>query len=101
MEKLSLDKITSAYFEMDQMIHIHFNGGAEKIAGRVTELNEIDQYSPLERVPFSVVFQTEPKPTASPQGIYPVEIGEGRIIDLFLVLIGHDKNGIRYEAIFS
>jgi hypothetical protein len=53
-----------------------------------------------QRAPFSIVFRGPVRPVF-PQRIYPIahrELGE---FDLFLVPIGPDGAGMRYEAVFT
>lgn len=52
------------------------------------------------RRPFSLVFRG-PKEPLLPQGIYPVACGELGTLELFLVPIGYDEKGLRYQAVFT
>ena len=52
------------------------------------------------RVPFSIVFRSAVQDVL-PQRIYRVSHAEMGAFDLFLVPIGRDAEGVRYEAIFS
>src|SRR5438045_985523 len=51
------------------------------------------------RAPFSIVFRGPATPIL-PQRIYRLEHAALGTFDLFLVLIGPDERGLRYEAIF-
>jgi hypothetical protein len=53
-----------------------------------------------EREPFSLVFRG-PKAPVLIQKIYPVEHRRLGVLDIFLVPIGPDGEGMRYEAIFT
>ena len=53
-----------------------------------------------QRAPFSVVFRGPTTPVA-PQRIYPVEHPSIGRVELFLVPIGPDGQGMRYEAVFT
>lgn len=70
--------------------------------GSVTELGE----SPKEgqetayRRPFSLIFR-EPRNLYLPQAIYPLHHETLGTLDIFLVPIGPDPAGMRYEAIFT
>ena len=55
---------------------------------------------PTGRVPFSLVFRGPTQPVLSQQ-IYRVAHGGIGEFDLFLVPIGPDAEGMRYEAIFT
>ncbi len=52
------------------------------------------------RVPFSLVFRA-PAGVVLPQRIYRVEHADLGTVDIFLVPIGPDARGMRYEAIFT
>jgi hypothetical protein len=52
------------------------------------------------RAPFSVVFRGPPAPVL-PQRIYRLEHGRIGAFELFLVPIGPDGSGMRYEAVFT
>ena len=55
---------------------------------------------PARRQPFSIVFRG-PGDVLLPQRIYRIEHEEIGAFDLFLVPIGLDEEGLRYEAIFT
>ncbi len=52
------------------------------------------------RDPFSIVFRG-PHDSPLGQGTYKVEHGKMGAVDLFLVPIGPDKDGLCYEAVFN
>jgi hypothetical protein len=52
------------------------------------------------RAPFSIVF-LGPRDPLLPQRIYRLEHEELGTLDLFLVPIGRDDAGVRYEAVFT
>jgi len=52
------------------------------------------------RTPFSLVFRSPPG-APLPQRIYRLHHDELGALDLFLVPIGPDDNGMLYEAVFS
>jgi hypothetical protein len=52
------------------------------------------------RTPFSLVFRSTPG-APLPQRIYRIHHDELGVLDLFLVPIGPDDDGMRYEAVFS
>ena len=52
------------------------------------------------RTPFSIVFRG-PQDLRLPQQIYRMEHDQIGAFDLFLVPIGPDEQGLRYEAIFT
>jgi hypothetical protein len=55
---------------------------------------------PEGRGPFSLVFRG-PSDVLVPQRIYRVEHAELGAFELFLVPIGPDREGMRYEAVFT
>jgi Domain of unknown function (DUF6916) len=55
---------------------------------------------PARREPFSVIFRGPPTPVL-PQLIYRIENDSLGTFDLFIVPIGPDESGMRYEAVFN
>ena len=67
---------------------------------RVSQVDRLERHSEEGRAPFSVIFSTE-QADAFPQSIYTLnnpDMGEQMI---FLVPIGPDETGMRYEAVFN
>jgi hypothetical protein len=106
-----LDKLTSADFsaQLHTSFRIHVGDdaavAAEGLAPLEAELIEVSEMGsdPQEgtgRRPFSIVFRAPPD-SVLPQGIYPVEHPELGTLSLFLVPIGPDRVGMRYEAVFT
>jgi len=56
---------------------------------------------PVQRKPFSLIFRSDSKTEYLRQRIYTVKHEQLGAFDLFLVPIGPDKKGMRYQAIFS
>jgi hypothetical protein len=52
------------------------------------------------RDPFSLIFRGPPEPVL-PQSIYPLEHARLGSLEIFIVPLGVDPGGARYEAIFS
>lgn len=74
---------------------------AELVEARALSEQTGPQESPArKRVPFSLVFRT-PGSDYAPQQIYRVEHDTLGSYDIFLVPIGPDGTGMRYEAIFT
>jgi hypothetical protein len=72
-------------------------------AGHDAELVEaapVGDAGPRARVPFSLVFRG-PAGVVLPQRIYRVDHPDLGSLDIFLVPIGADAAGVRYEAIFT
>lgn len=97
-----LDKLSSADFSphLNQTFRLH--------AGELTleiELISVEErgaaYSPnAQRKPFSIIFRGPLEPIL-PQMIYKIEHSEMGALDLFVVPIGPDERGMRYQAVFS
>jgi len=68
----------------------------------VTDLREAARSTPAEgqRTPFSIVFRGASN-AVLPQGIYRLEHGTLGGFEPFLVTIGPDAIGMRYEAVFT
>jgi uncharacterized protein DUF6916 len=109
-----LDKLTSADFapHLHETFHVSLgpwdqsHDPAAHGALLALELIEVADLStesaadPARRRPFSLIFR-QPGGAYLPQRIYSIEhAGLGRL-DLFLVPIGPDPGGMRYEAIFT
>lgn len=62
---------------------------------------ELDSYSPADRKPFSLIFRTEQKNEYFAQAIRILHHPDKGEISIFLVPLGPDQKGMRYEAIFS
>ncbi len=102
MEAYDLSLITSADFtpHVQQPVDIHFaeNLIVQAVVQGVTELNG---YSPLERKSFSIELQTTGDHQPRNQGIYRIIHPSGKFLDVFMVPVGRDAGGMRYEVVFS
>ena len=65
------------------------------------EVTKLNNYSPLERNPFSIIFRTEQKNEYYQQGIFTIVHPEKGDLQLFLSPLGFDSIGMKYEAVFS
>jgi len=100
-----LDKLTSADFSSyaNQTFSIQVEPG-ELLEVELVDVSDLggddgwDESSA--RRPFSIVFRG-PKESYLPQSIYRIEHDRMGSLDLFLVPIGPDRQGMRYEAVFS
>jgi hypothetical protein len=101
MEAITLETITLKYFEalLNSKVEIIFTDTVKLIA-QIIDVTDLKQNN-LGRTPFSVIFRTEQKTEYYNQGIYGIKIPEADQLDLFLVPLGYDSVGMRYEAIFS
>lgn len=94
LEKQDFDKL------LNTTITIHF---AENyiLNAEVISINEGIPYAESNRIPFSVIFRTEQLNEYFNQGIYPIIHPTKGTIPVFLVPLGPDKLGMRYEAVFN
>jgi len=72
-----------------------------QLDAELIESTKLNNYSPLERSPFSIVLRTEQKNEYYEQGIFSVEHPEKGNLDIFLTPLGFDSVGMKYEAVFS
>jgi hypothetical protein len=66
----------------------------------VTDLGGAPRSPDGQRSPFSIVFRSASN-TVLPQAIYHLEHPALGSLELFLVTIGPDASGMRYEAVFT
>jgi hypothetical protein len=53
------------------------------------------------REPYALIFRTSSREFIGPQRIYPLSHGALGELEIFLVPIGPDETGMRFEAIFG
>jgi hypothetical protein len=98
-----LERLTHHDFQpyLGQIFHIH-RDDAEEIEVQLTTLTELgaDPPSDATRRPFSLIFRGPPD-LMLPQRIYHLEHAELGHLDIFLVPIGPDQEGMQYEALFA
>lgn len=85
---------------LNQVFKIRISDEIE-LDAELIELTKGNNYSPLERNPFSIVLRTEQKNEYYEQGIFTVEHPEKGTLDIFLTPLGFDSVGMKYEAVFS
>lgn len=98
-----LDKLTKEYFEEHRNTPFRIrlaNGQALELV-----LADIDLYGPNPASaprpePFSLIF-IGPPDRVLPQRIYPLEHDQLGTLEIFIVPIGPDHRGMRYEAAFN
>ncbi len=102
MEKYDLSLLASSDFEncKGQNYSLALSSG-QQLMLQLVQVTAFKNYSPLARTPFSLVFQSIGIPAGLPQGIYMLEDPKGISMEVFLVPIGPDPNGMKYEAVFS
>jgi len=102
MDAYDLSKITIDDFSkyLHQTMDVQFTD-TQATPAVLTKVTALDSYTPIERSPFSLELQTRGDYTNRQQGIYPILHPDIKELNLFLVPIGPDANGMRYEAVFS
>lgn len=99
---VELQLLTASDFQL-QMTKAFFIRFSDQIVG-TAELEKVvtlPAYSTLERKPFSIMLQTTQKNHQYQQGIYTVEQASLGTMEIFLVPVGCNEKGLRYEAVFS
>jgi hypothetical protein len=99
---MQLDKLTSADFRphMGQDFHVHYGGETPF----VIVLSAVEDYpQPAHdglRAPFSLLFHG-PRDPYLRQGVYAIEHPQMGRAEIFIVPLGADSIGMRYEIIFA
>jgi len=75
--------------------------GDEGQSARILEAREVPGGMPGGRTPFSIILRSGSRDRFWPQGIYRLCHPEHGELELFLVPIGPDDEGMRYEISFS
>jgi hypothetical protein len=102
MEAKATDIIEIADFEslLNQQVDIRFSNEVI-LPATLIEVTTLGGYSPLERNPFSIVVRTGQKTEYYQQGTYIMHHPNMGEIYIFFVPLGMDKEGMKYEAVFS
>ena len=103
---MGLGELTSADFlpYLNQAFLIRRQGG-EPLKAELIEVTQLGSEPAGEapsagRRPFSIVFRG-PREPIYPQQVYEVQHGKIGSLSMFLVPIGPDQEGMRYEAVFA
>nr|WP_294782254.1 hypothetical protein [uncultured Flavobacterium sp.] len=72
-----------------------------ELDAELISVTEFNNYSPLDRTPFSLIFRTNQKNEYYEQGIFLIIHPDKGNLELFLTPLGFDEVGMKYEAIFS
>lgn len=75
-------------------------GGDQSLNAELSEVLLHEAHGGPRKQPFSIHFRG-PKGAALPQAIYRVEHERMGAMEIFLVTIGPDERGMRYEAVFN
>lgn len=98
-----LDKLTVADFRerVGETFRVESpNGPLALVLAEATDLAGRLQGDSSRRTPFSLIFRGPLQPFL-PQRIYPLENDALGRLEIFLVPIGPDEQGMRYEAVFN
>lgn len=97
-----LDQLTSADFtpHLHSSFRIHFDNG-RILETTLVEVGEFAQHAEQTRCPFSLVFLSSERSFYLRQAIYTIEHEQMGKLDLFVVPLGPDASGMRYEVVFS
>jgi hypothetical protein len=85
---------------LNQQFTINFSQDVS-LPAELIEVTHVGGYSPLERSPFSIVLRTTQKNEYFSQGTFGVQHPEMGNMYLFLVPLGIDSQGVKYEAVFG
>lgn len=85
---------------LNQTIQIQFTA-AVTLPAELIKVQETESYSPVDRKPFSIVLRTAQKKEYYEQSICTLQHPEKGALALFLVPIGFDDQGMKYEAVFA
>ena len=103
LEGLTIDDFSP---RLGETFMLHGADGAEMMTVELAEATDLRPTAARgapddgRRAPFSIIFRGHSN-VVLPQGIYGVEHSELGRFDPFLVTIGPDAGGMRYEAVFS
>lgn len=77
--------------------------GGETLALELVSTHALssDTVESAQRAPFSLIFRSNGDNRHAPQQIHTVRHAELGTLEIFLVPIGPDPGGMRYEAVFS
>lgn len=105
-----LDKLTVDVFApcLQQSFQVYYTP-TDFMEVQLIEARDITEYDyadedealPARRKPFSLIFRSADKTRYLPQHIYTIKHENLGALDIFLVPIGPDKKGMRYQAIFN
>ncbi|MEO6039225.1 MAG: hypothetical protein ABIQ93_12500 [Saprospiraceae bacterium] len=97
-----LDQLQISDFSpwLNQPLTIRFTPEVS-LPAHLIQVREVESYSPLSRQPFAIVVRTDQKTHYFQQAICVLEHPEKGDLPLFFVPIGHDAQGVLYEAVFA
>jgi hypothetical protein len=98
--KTMLQHISSEQFRDLQEMPLILESGGRQYSVTVTEVRIFTPHSERPEPPFSVVLHAA-REVVLPQGIYRLHHPTLNALDLFIVPIGPDARGMRYEIVFN
>ena len=98
---MQLDRVTSTDFRahLGEEFRIHY-GGEQPLAVRLSEVTDLRANPGIARAPFSLLLHGS-KEGWLRQGLYAIEHPRMGRAELFIVPLGNDAQGMRYEIIFG
>jgi len=84
--------------QLNQVFQIHGEFGT--IEATLTDCKKLSGPPTNNRAPFSIVFRGPPEPLLD-QDTYKVKNDAMGAMEIFLVPLGPDSTGMRYEAVFT
>ncbi|HEX7183642.1 MAG TPA: hypothetical protein VF756_17535 [Thermoanaerobaculia bacterium] len=75
--------------------------GGEPLEAVLYEVKRHEEHDGPRKQPFSIFFRTSSRGPVLPQSIYQVEHDHLGTMEIFLVPVGPDAQGMRYEAVFN
>lgn len=96
-----LDTLCAEDFEALRGQTLNLDAGQTVLAVEVAEVRRLNSPSPRATAPFAVVFLHPQAKGFVPQGIYRLDMPGRGAADLFVVPVGPDASGMRYEAVFN
>jgi hypothetical protein len=96
-----LQDLSHSSFEeqLNTSFRVHF-GGEAPLEAVLYEVRLHEPHGGPRKQPYSIYFRG-PRQPVLPQAIYRMEHDRMEAMDLFLVPIGPDEKGMRYEAVFN
>jgi hypothetical protein len=86
---------------LNQTFQLHFSHEIVLPAELIDATSLNNSYSPAERPPFTLVFRTPQKDSYYPQMTVVLKHPEKGDLPIFIVPLGPDQDGMKYEAVFT
>jgi hypothetical protein len=85
---------------LNQVFRLSYDSGTLEV--KLIECRKLDSHgrSQARREPFSLMF-LGPKQPILPQRMYSFDFGQLGTLEIFIVPIGADELGVRYQAVFT